>query len=165
MSMSVELVRAEQIDQVQNVSRGSYERVPLSLPSKTDGSFKAYMSYKTISNVSSKQYKLQQQAYTDEHGFRKVDDAYCIALGSAYGQEIGVRYYIVLDTGLEFIGILSDCKNDIHTDSSNSYVEKNGNIIEYLVDVSKMDGFVRRMGDVSYAGFEGGVVSIERMIE
>ena len=108
---------------VQDVSRGDVKRVPMDLPSRTSGEFKTYMSYKMISDTSSKQYKLQQQAYTDENGF-SVGDAYCIALGSAYGTEIGTKYRIVLDTGIEFIGILADCKDDKHTDDSNRYRKK-----------------------------------------
>lgn len=150
---------------VQDVNCGKYERVPMELPSQTDGKFKTYMSYKLISNMTSDQFKLQQQAYTDEYGFRRVGDAYCIALASAYGTEIGTRYYIVLETGVEFIGILSDCKQNIHTDSTNKYIEKNGNIIEWIVDTDKIDNLSKKMGDVSYAGFEGGVVSIERIEE
>lgn len=162
------LSNKETIGKSNEISHGSDEkRIPLSLPPKvkTDGSFKTYMSYKLISNMTSDQFKLQQQAYTDEYGFRRVGDAYCIALASAYGTEIGTRYYIVLETGVEFIGILSDCKQNIHTDSTNKYIEKNGNIIEWIVDTDKMDNLSKKMGDVSYAGFEGGVVSIERIEE
>ena len=48
----------------------------------SNNSFKAYMSYTAITNTSSPQYKLQQQAYTGNYGIRMVDDRYCIAVGS-----------------------------------------------------------------------------------
>lgn len=150
---------------VQDVSRGDVKRVPMDLPSQTSGEFKTYMSYKMISDTSSKQYKLQQQAYTDEDGFRKVGDYYCIALGSAYGTEIGTKYRIVLDTGIEFMGILSDCKDNTDTDSSNKYIEKNGNICEFIVSVSKINEMSKVMGDMSYSNLEGGILSIEKVVE
>ena len=147
------------------IDRGSIERVPMELPEETDGSFKTYMSYKLITDTSSPQYALQQQAYTDSDGFRRVGDAYCIALGSAFGTEIGTKYKITLDTGITFVGILSDCKDDKHTDDSNRYIEKNGNICEFLVSVNKIDEMSKVMGDMSYSNLQGGIVKIERMIE
>lgn len=140
------------------------ETVSLSLPSQTNGKFKTYMDYRAITSRSSPQYKLQQQAWSDDKGFRRVGDDYCIALGSFYGTQIGTRYKIVLDTGYEFTGILSDCKANKHTNSTHQYIPKNGNIVEFVVDTRKMEKLSKKMGDVSYSGFSGGVVSIERIV-
>ena len=35
---------------------------------------KTFMSYTTITDKTSNQYILQQKAYTDEMGFRKIED-------------------------------------------------------------------------------------------
>lgn len=147
------------------IDRGSIERVNMELPENVSGEFKTYMDYRMISDSGSMQYKLQQQAYTDENGFRKVDDAYCIALGSAYGTEIGTRYKIALDTGLEFTAILAECKDNKHTDSTNRYISENGNIIEWIVNTDKLNELALAMGDISYAGFKGKIIKIERIIE
>ena len=48
------------------------------------GAFKSYTDYRCLSR-SSAQWKLQEQAYTDENGLRKIGDAYLVALGSYYG--------------------------------------------------------------------------------
>lgn len=150
---------------VQEVSRGNSKRIPMELPSQTSGEFKTYMDYRCITDTSSNQYKLQQQAYTDDKGFRRVKEDYCVALGTHYTQSIGDRFHIKLDSGLEFTAIVSDIKMDKHTDSSNRYIKHNGNIVEFVIDKNKMDDLAIKMGDVSYAGLEGGIVSIERMIE
>lgn len=49
-----------------------------------DSSFKAYMDYRCITDTSSVQYEMQQQAYTDGRGFRKIGDDYCVALGTGF---------------------------------------------------------------------------------
>lgn len=145
--------------------RGGYERIEMDLPENVTGEFKTYMDYRCITSVGSAQYELQQQAYTDENGFRRIGDDYCVALGSAYGTEIGTTYSIVLDSGIEFTAILAECKDNKHTDSTNRYIEKNHNIVEYLVDTNKLNELALNMGDVSYAGFEGKITKIERMIK
>ena len=35
------------------------------------------------------QYDLQQKAYTDEYGFRKIDDYYMIAVGQYFDVSLG----------------------------------------------------------------------------
>lgn len=132
----------------------------LALPPQTSGKVKTYMDYRTITNTSSAQHALQKQAYTDEYGYRRVGDSYMIALGSAYGTNIGDKYYITLDNGLTFPAILGDCKADIHTDVTNRYVESNGNIVEFIVDSKKIHGLSKVMGDVSHGGFRGKIVQI-----
>lgn len=132
----------------------------LSLPPQTKGGVKTYMDYRKITNTTSAQYKLQQTAYTDEHGYRRLGENYIIALGSAYGTNIGDKYYITLANGLTFPAVLGDCKADIHTDVTNRYVESNGNIVEYIVDTKKINQLAKTMGDVSYGGFHGEIVQI-----
>ena len=96
------------VEDVQEVSRGEYERIPMSLPSQTSGEFKTYMSYKAITDTSSDQWKLQQQAYTDSDGFRKVGNDFCVAIGQHYSKTVGDRkFYIKLDSGIEFTAIVS----------------------------------------------------------
>ena len=45
---------------------------------------KTYMSYKTITDKTSRQYELQTIAYTDEYGFRKIGDRYLVAIGTRH---------------------------------------------------------------------------------
>lgn len=123
-------------------------------------SFKSYTYYTALSN-NSLQGKLQQSAYTDENGLRKVDDYYCVALGSYYGTTIGNKYMVTLSTGVQIKVILCDVKADRHTDANNQYTLHNGCMIEFYVDMTKLNNVARRSGNISsIAGFDGDVVSI-----
>lgn len=124
------------------------------------GIFKSYTDYKCLSK-SSKQWQLQEKAYTDENGLRKIGDAYLVALGSYYGTTLGTEYTVTLSNGSVFEIILCDCKKDIHTDSENRYTIANGCVIEFYVDSSILPSRVRTMGTISAIPFfSGSVVSI-----
>lgn len=143
----------------------------ISVPSHIDNSFKTYMDYRAITDTESKQWQLQQCAYTDASGLRKVEDYYCIALGSAFSSEIGAKFEIILQDGKTFKAILADQKSDRHTDASNKYrLLDNGkiNVVEFLVDSDKLEPLARVMGDISYISegvFEGEIVEIKEIIE
>lgn len=137
-----------------------------------DTSFKAYMDYTCITDDTTKQWEMQQTAYTDEYGLRKIGTDYCIAIGSYYSKTVGERFKITLDSDNEFTVIISDLKKDEHTDSSNRYspvYDENGdfysaNIIEFIVDVEQLHSMVTTLGTISYYDeFEGNIVSIEKI--
>lgn len=137
-----------------------------------DTSFKAYMDYNCITDDTTKQWELQQTAYTDKYGLRKIGTDYCVAVGSYYSETVGERFKITLDSDNEFTVIISDLKKDEHTDSSNRYspvYDENGdfysaNIIEFIVDVEQLHSMVTTLGTVSYySEFEGNIVSIEKI--
>ena len=129
-----------------------------------DTSFKAYMDWHCITNTRSDQYKLQLECWTDDQGLRRHGDDYVIALGTFYADRIGERYKITLDSGVTFTATVGDFKADKDTDSSNMYTPMQGsakNVIEFVVDTPELPATARRMGDISYAGFEG---DVERMV-
>lgn len=130
-------------------------------------SFKAYMDYRTITNKTSTQYKLQQQAYTDNEGFRKIGEDYCIALGKYYSNNCGERFLITTDSGEQFTAIIADIKDNRHTNSTNQYVPmKNGrgNVIEFIIDQNIMNNTTLKRGDISHLRFKGNIVSIQKII-
>ena len=45
--------------------------------------FKAYMDYRTITNTDSVQYAMEQNAWTDDRGLRRMADDYLVAMGQA----------------------------------------------------------------------------------
>ena len=120
--------------------------ISMGLPEDADGSFKTYMDYEKITNKSSRQWHLQQLAYTDSEGFRKFNDSYLVAVGTYYADMVG------------------DIKQDIHTDSNNQYVTTNGNIMEFIVDVDKLDELTKKLGNVSNSGLEGSIIKIEEVV-
>lgn len=139
-----------------------------------NSSFKSWMSYKAVTNKNSAQYKfIRTWGWADSEGFMRCSgerdlgidqDYYLIALGSYYGTEIGTKYKITLDTGRVFYGALADCKDNRHTNSTNQYVSHNGNVVEFLVDTSKLNKDVKRMGSANvYMSLNGSVAKIERI--
>lgn len=147
------------------------QEVQLEIPD-CDTSFKAYMDYNCITDDTTMQWELQQTAYTDEYGLRKVGTDYCVAVGSYYSETVGERFKITLDSDNEFTVIISDLKKDEHTDSSNRYspvYDENGefysaNVLEFIVDTDQLHSMVTTLGTVSYYDeFEGNIVSIEKI--
>lgn len=145
----------------------------LGVPTNVDTSFKTYMDWRTITNRASNQYKLiNTYGWHDEQGFMRVrserdlgitDDYYMIALGSYYGTEIGTKYRITTTEGRVFYGILSDCKDDRHTNSTHQYA-RNKDVVEFLVDTRYLNSAVMRMGSANiYSPLRGAIAKIERI--
>ena len=127
------------------------------------GEFKCYEDFRCITDTNSPQYALQQDAWTDMYGLRRVDGFYCIALGSAYGTEIGEKYIITLSTGYEFLAILADQKADRDTVDGHTR-DRNGAVIEFIVDSNHLPAEVKSSGSVSsIPGFAGEVKEIRRV--
>jgi hypothetical protein len=124
------------------------------MPTPSNNSFKAYMSYRAITSTNSPQYKLQQRAYTGNYGIRMVDDRYCIAVGSYYTTKIGTKIDVLMENGTVIKCVLADCKANKHTDSTNR-ANPNGGIVEFIVDINNLDSTCRRMGDMSYVSSGG----------
>lgn len=137
----------------------------LPLPDNMETSFKTYMDYRTITDKASDQYRLQQQAYTDSDGIRRVEDDVCIAVGSAYADEIGTRLRINLDSGKSFTAVVGDLKADCDTDETNRFYpvyDGMADITEFIVDTDMIDPKVKKSGSVgSYDRYSGNITSIE----
>lgn len=134
-----------------------------------ESSFKTFMDYRTITDSTSKQWALQQDAHTDENGLRKIGEYYCIAVGSGIVDKIGTKLKIKLVSGSEFYAIVADQKADIHTDKTNKYRHVSngrGNVIEFIVNENCLPAIVLQMGNVDYmpnGNFSGEILEIEVM--
>jgi len=102
-----------------------------------------YMPIRTITNVTSYQWRLKPHLITDELGFTRYGKAYAIALGSYFNADIGNIYKITFANGEIITGILADVKSDLHTDVTNRYRDDReiydgevGNIVEFVMDDS-----------------------------
>lgn len=114
--------------------------VELELEPKGDKS-KTYMDYRAITNKSSNQWKLLQTLNFDNDGFIRDEEGYIgVALGSYFGP-IGSRWVFYLKDGTELPVIKVDQKQDKHTCKDNIYGLNNWDIIEFVVDSSKMPKF------------------------
>ena len=158
---------------IKDVPQITVKYTPLDVPN-INSSFKTWMSYKAVTNKQSPQYKfIDTYGWSDAEGFMRANgepdlgikqDYYMIALGSYYGTTIGTKYRITLDTGRVFYGVLSECKADIHTNSTNQYITHNNNIVEFIIDKTKLNGLVKEMGSANvYMPLNGSITKIERM--
>lgn len=168
---------AENLAKSNNITNTYYE-VPMEIPIETldiptcNTEFKTYMDYRCITDKTSDQYELQQFAWTDEDGFRRIGDDYIVAMGTYYAENVGDRFKITLDTDNEITVIIGDIKQDIHTDYFNQYTpiyDENdiffsGNVLEFIVDTDVLPKVPRRLGTVSYFDYlKGNIKSIERI--
>lgn len=110
---------------------------------------KTWMPYTAITSRGSKQYKLQQIAYTGDYGIRMVDDRYCVALGSHFGCEIGQYFDLVLSNGTVIFCIMADQKANKHTDSVNIITVDTNCLSEFIVDRHSLKYEAKRDGDIS----------------
>ena len=143
------------------------EKDKLKPPSRNvpeNNSRKTYMDYGKITDTSSEQYKLQQNkdCYTTDTGLRKVNEYYCIAVGTYYSENIGDKLIVHMENGESFKVIVADIKDDKHTDETNMQHRKDGSVIEFVVDTKKLPELVRKMGDISYMNetFRGEIKAI-----
>jgi len=123
-------------------------------------SFKAYTDYRCLSAKTSKQYRLQQRAYTDSQGLRRLNGYYMIAIGRGWNIPVGHTCEITLSGGQRVYCVVSDVKQNRHTDTTNRYDCKGG-VLEFIVDSKKLPNQAKRMGNISCLGFYGNVVNIK----
>lgn len=134
-----------------------------------NNSKKTYMDYRKITDTSSEQYKLQQNkdCYTTDTGLRKLNEYYCIAVGTHYSNNIGDKLIVHMENGESFKAIVADIKDDKHTDETNRQHRKDGSVIEFVVDTRKLPELVRKMGDISYMNetFKGEIKAIIKEVK
>ena len=122
-------------------------------------SFKAYTDYRCLSAKTSKQYRLQQRAYTDSQGLRRLNGYYMIAIGKGWNVPVGHTCEITLSGGQRVYCVVSDVKQNRHTDTTNKYDCKGG-VLEFIVDSRVLPKQVKKLGNISYLGFYGSVVKV-----
>lgn len=138
------------------------------LITKKNTSMKTYMDYRMITNKASAQYKLQQNSdvYTDNEGFRRMNDNFMIAIGNYFEAKVGQLVEVKLASGSKFKAIVADIKDNKHTDGENLQHIKDGSVLEFMIDKAKLNPTIKKMGDCSYSkenDFQGNVVSINTL--
>lgn len=112
--------------------------------------FKSYMPYTAITDKSSLQYNLQQNyAYTGDYGIRKTNDRYCVAIGTAFGANIGTYIDLILENDEIISCIVSDFKASKDTLSNNITTADNGCVSEFVVDLNSLNNKSKQTGDIS----------------
>lgn len=134
------------------------------IPSAETGR-KTFMDYRAITCKASKQYAIQQKAWTDGNGFRRSGDYYLVAMGTYYAAECGKTFQVSLDNGTTFDVMVGDIKADCDTDEANQH--RNGNVIEFIIDSDHINRNCKLMGDMSYTDgldFYGKIISITEIL-
>ncbi|MCL2285895.1 MAG: hypothetical protein FWC32_05950 [Firmicutes bacterium] len=128
--------------------------------------FKSWMDWRSITYRNSRQWRMQQIAYTCDTGFRRVDGLYMIALGTYFLYHgVGDVFDIILSGDITFRAVVGDIKDDRHTDSTNRFHLSDGSVVEFIVDRQVMCRDVLSRGSMYFAGFPGEVVSMKRLPE
>lgn len=110
--------------------------------------YKSFMDYQKITDESSSQWHLQQDAYTGDYGIRMVDGRFCVAIGFAFDPKIGQYFDLVLENGTVIPCIISDEKK--HEDTvDDMYTADNGCYTEFVIDIDSLYKTIRTSGDVS----------------
>ena len=112
--------------------------------------FKSFMPYQSITDKTSKQYKLQTEyAYIGNYGIKQVNNRYCVAIGTAFHTDIGTYFDLILENGEVIQCIVSDIKDDQDTEINNVVTIENGCISEFIVDIDYIPSYVKIIGDIS----------------
>jgi len=152
---------------VEVVESASESCESLPIPSG-DTSFHMFMDFRALTNTASKQWELQQNAWTDSDGFRRIGDDYCVALGTVYG-EIGDRFIIITDEENTYTAIMSDVKGTdaVFYDGVHSWYHYAGNgcnVVEFIVQTEYLPSAVTISGSCGAVDYlSGNIVSIERI--
>lgn len=125
------------------------ESMPVCAPGST---FKSWMDYRKITSKSSRQWKLQQEAYTDDQGFRRIGDYYMVAMARQYGP-VGEKYLITFSSGASILAIIGDIKG------GTSCQHKDSSMVEFILEADLIAPVIRRSGNVNKV-YEGTVISI-----
>ena len=155
-------------------AENSIAKVNYNVPTDIDTDFYGYMDYNCITDDTTVQWDMQQNAWTDWQGLRRYNNDYMVAMGSYYSDyEVGSRFEITLDNDTVFTVILGDLKKDIHTNKTHMYTPVyddwqlvKANVIEFIVDENQLSSDVKKLGTISgYDEFDGNIKSIKKLIE
>lgn len=144
----------------------------IQLPANTRNSYKSYMDYRTTTDHSSIDWRLigdGSGAVTDpKTGVRMRGEYYCVAMGSGISTKKGSKFIVTLSNGKTIRVMLTVSKADAHTDSASHKccILTNGriNIIEFIVDESRVPALAKTMGNLNYIPqFEGKIISIKQI--
>lgn len=103
--------------------------------------FKSWMDYQSITDRSSDQWDLQQEAVTDKnYGFRMIDGYILVAMGSEYGP-VGTKYLIEFDDGKVINAMIGDIKHEGCTS------KPDGSMIEFIIDTEVLPKSIMKSGN------------------
>ena len=129
----------------------------------SDMDFKSYMPYTAITKKGSKQWELQQRAYTNRVGIRCIDGMPLVAVGTGWGLSVGDTAVVTCENGNSFEVMIGDIKSDKHTLSDNKTTASNNCRCEFIVDMDQLNQYIKDIGNIAIIEeYNGYVVSIQK---
>ena len=124
--------------------------------------FKSYMNYTMITNRTSKQWALQQDATTNEDGLRCIDGRPLVAIGTGWGLSVGDYAVVYCANNNKFEVVVGDIKDDAHTMNDNKTTSANSCRCEFIVDTTRLNQTVKNRGNVAVLQeYNGYVINIQ----
>ena len=133
---------------IEQQEKQTEDGIEYEVPSNQNG-FKSWMPYTALGRNTTNYKMLMEYGWIDENGLWRINDMYCVALGSYYSTRVGDIFKVELSSGEFVYFITADHKADAHTDSTNRYTTANGCIAEFIVSYSDLNSSVKAAGSVS----------------
>lgn len=100
--------------------------------------FISMMDYQKVTNKTSKQYGYILLSELEEFsGLMTYQGRYMVAMGSFYGA-LGTKYDVLLTNGEIIRVVVTERKDDKHTDEKNQYQKWDGSILEFVINKEVM---------------------------
>jgi len=137
------------------ISHQAYNKPRNTIEVCSTSTFKSYMPYRAITDKTSDQYALQQQAETEyRFGLRTLDDYFMVAVTSQYGNVGDILEIEFEDNSM--LAIIGDIKGNGH-DGCQSL--RDGSVIEFIVDMEHLDENIKQLGNFNVV-FTGSIKNI-----
>ena len=134
--------------EVEVVAEPEPQWVEMDVPS--NNSFKSYMGEHKITDTSSAQYQLKSEYLDSACGIKLVDDRYVIAIGTYYSKTIGTRVDLVMANNEIVPCIVGDVKANKDTDAMNRQHNRDGSVVEFVVNANTLCSEAKSHGDASW---------------
>lgn len=134
------------------------------MPLYSTSSIKRYMDRNTVTDTSTKNYKICHNASVNNDGTLTYNGRTVIAIGQKYGKP-GTKLDITLknDEKKEHIvkAIIGDIKKYTDTQNGAGWVAADGSVLEIVVDTHRINQTSKLMGDMNYTpSLNGTIVKI-----
>lgn len=135
--------------------QGIDEPYKVNMPVCSTNTFKSYMDYRKITAKSTTQWRLQQNATTNEQGLRMLNGRYLVAMSKTYGKA-GDWIVLIVNERTQIDAIIGDIK------SGTDCTHPDGSMLEFIVDVGLLPDKVRTSGNVNHL-FTGSITAIYKV--
>ena len=143
---AVQEAEEKEAETEENPQKESFTKIDIPI---TGNERKPWMDYRTVTDQTTRQWEIIQDAIHLDNGLLMTKDGYYLAaLGSNWGQ-VGQRYRFYIG-GKSVKIIKADEKQDQHTADSSGWTGMDGHIMEMVVDTDYLDIDALYHGDCNW---------------